>query len=142
MIVLDAYALVALLGDEPAAPEVDSLLRESRASISSVNLAEAIDIACRLHDLEEGDVRAAVEPLLDDRLEVVVADERHAWRAAHLRVLHYDRRRSPLSLADCFLLASATEGDRVATADEPVAEAARAEGFEVVALPDSEGRRP
>jgi PIN domain nuclease of toxin-antitoxin system len=142
VIVLDAYALVALLGDEAAAPEVDSLLRQSRAAISSVNLAEAIDVACRVHDLRESDLRLSVEPLLHDRLDMVIADEEQAWRAAGLRVRHYDRQRSPLSLADCFLLASAATGDGVATSDEPVARAARAEGVDVVALPDSRGRRP
>lgn len=142
MIVLDAYALIALLGDEAAAAEVDDLLREGRAAISAVNFAEAIDVACRVHDLQEDELRGAVEPLLHDRLDVVPADEEHAWRAAHIRATYYDRRRSQLSLADCFLLASACTGDRVATADEPVARAARAEGLEIVALPDSDGRRP
>lgn len=142
MTILDAYALVALLADEPAAAEVDTLLREERTAVSSVNLAEAIDVACRINDLAGDDVHEAVAPLLHDLVDVVAPGEAHAWRASEIRIRHYDRRRSPLSLADCFLLATATEGDRIVTADPPVARAARAEGIEIVALPDSGGRRP
>jgi hypothetical protein len=47
-----------------------------------------------------------------------------------------------MSLADCFLVASVVDGVSIATADRPVAEIARAEGIEVIALPDSTGRRP
>jgi rRNA-processing protein FCF1 len=55
----------------------------------------------------------------------------------------YHRTRAPLSLADCLLLAAARGAQAiVATADRPLAGAARAEGIEVAALPDSRGRRP
>ena len=142
MTILDAYALVALLADEPAAQEVDVLLRSVRTAVSSVNLAEAVDIACRVHRVPEEEVREAVAPLLHDLVDVVAPAEADAWRAAQLRVKHYDRRRSPLSLADCFLLATATTVDRIATADQPVATAARSEGIAIMALPDTGGRRP
>jgi rRNA-processing protein FCF1 len=49
---------------------------------------------------------------------------------------------SELSLADCLLRAARREGDRVATADVPLARAAEAERIEVLALPDHSGRRP
>ena len=48
---------------------------------------------------------------------------------------------SPLSLADCVLLAAAS-GASLATADPPLARAARAERIEVHPLQDSRGRRP
>jgi predicted nucleic acid-binding protein len=48
-----------------------------------------------------------------------------------------------LSLADCFLLATASRlGAAVATSDPAVAATARAESLELVGLPDSAGRRP
>ena len=50
--------------------------------------------------------------------------------------------RRPVPLADCFLIAAAGADDSVATADGPVAEAAREEGIAVHALPDSGGDRP
>jgi uncharacterized protein with PIN domain len=140
---LDAYGMIALLVEEPAAGEVEALLREDEeVSMSPVNLAEAIDVSERVHGLGEAEVRAAIELLLHDRIRVVGTVERHAWRAAELRLKHYHRRTMPLSLADCFLLASAGVDDRLATADEPIARAARAEGIAVVPLPDTSGRRP
>ena len=47
-----------------------------------------------------------------------------------------------MSLADCVALATAAAARAIATADPPLAAAARAEGIDVIALPDSEGRAP
>jgi predicted nucleic acid-binding protein len=142
--VLDAYALVALICDEPAAKEVEAILREGEARVVVINLAEAVDISQRVHDLPAEDVRAALEPLVLGRVLVAtVSNEPQAWLAADLRVKHFDKKTSALSMADCFLLAHAlTEGGPIATSDSPLAAAARAEGMDVVALPDSSGNRP
>jgi predicted nucleic acid-binding protein len=141
--ILDAYALVALIVDEPAAEIVDELVRPGDAAITSVNLGEAVDVSCRVHGLDEAEVVAALEPMLiGGQLTLIAPGATVAWRAAHLRISHYGRRTRPVSMADCFLLAAAGTGDRVATADPAVAEVARAEGIEVVALPDSSGHRP
>lgn len=143
MILLDVYALVALLADEPAATEVEDLLRGGGCGAVLVNLAEAIDVSCRVHGLDEDDVRAALEPLLASAaLASVSPTEPMAWRAAALRVRHYTRRATPVSLADCFLISAAEDGDEIATADTPLATIARAEGVAIVGLPDSSGRRP
>lgn len=142
MILLDAYALVALATDEPAAERVEELLRDGGSGITGVNLAEAVDVAQRVRRLPPADVRTALEPLLGDVVRVVTVGEVEAWRAAELRLQHYDRRRSPLSMADCFLLAAANEREGIATSDPPVAAAARVEGIEVIPLPDSGGRLP
>lgn len=143
MILLDAYALVALLADEPAADEVEELLRgEEEIGVTLFNLAEAVDVTQRVHGLATGAVRGALEPLIGHRIAPLVPTERDAWRAAELRVRHYDRRHRALSLADCFLLAAAEHGARIATADPPLADVARGEGVPVVAIPDSVGKRP
>jgi PIN domain nuclease of toxin-antitoxin system len=139
---LDAYALVAFLADEPATAEVEAILRAAEAGVAVVNLAEAIDITSRVHRVAESDLRAALEPLLGTAVTVVAQGEAAAWRAAGLRRLYYDRRASALSLADCLLLAAIGEGDEVATADPAVSRVARSEGLRVVALPDSTGARP
>lgn len=141
MIVLDAYALGALLLDEPAAAEVEAVVRDD-AAISSVNLAEALDVALRIHGLPVDRVQEAVEPLLATSVAVLWPTEREAWGAAHIRARYYHRRENPLSLADCLLLATAADTDGVATADPGVARAARDEGIRVIALPDSSGARP
>jgi uncharacterized protein with PIN domain len=141
---LDAYALVALIADEPAAEEVEEILREGGARVVIVNLAEAVDISQRVHHLAADDVRAVLEPLLLGRvLAAAVSDEPQAWLAADLRNKHFDKKTRALSMADCFLLAHGlTDGGPIATPDPPLAAAARAEAVEVVALPDSKGNRP
>lgn len=143
MILLDAYSLIALARDEPAAAEVDVLLRDTaRAAITSVNLFEVIDFLVRRADWPEDDVRAGLSLLLVEVLDVLPVGEGAAWRGASLRARHYARDTCEVSLADCVLLASAGEGDAVATSDPSIATVARAEGIDVVALPDTRGRRP
>jgi uncharacterized protein with PIN domain len=139
---LDAYALVAFVAEEPAAEEVEELLRVGRCGLTTINLAEAVDVVRRVHGLREEDLRELAEPLLDDAIAVIRPSQEQAWRSAGLRVRYYDRRRSPLSMADCFLLAAAGSDDEVATADPLVAEVARAERIAVKALPDTAGQRP
>jgi PIN domain nuclease of toxin-antitoxin system len=140
--ILDAYALVALLVDEPAADEVEALLRAGDATINAVNLAQALDVAQRVHGESATEVRLVVEPLIGTVLPVRHVADIDAWRAAELRLRHYKRRSSELSLADCLLLAGARDGDRIATADGAILATARVEGIGVVSLPDREGRLP
>lgn len=143
MILLDAYALVALLGDEPAAAQVEELLRRDECGASVVNVAEAIDVCCRVHDLQLAEVRTALGGLiLGGRLHVRAPSEETAWRAATLRQTHYAKKTCEISMADCFLVAAAASGDEIATADGPVAQIARSEGIEVIPLPNSSGTRP
>ena len=143
MTLLDSYALVALLADEPAADEVEALLRDGNCRVVVVNLAEAVDISQRIHGLTSDEVEATLRPLfLADVLSALPSEEGDAWRAAELRIHHYHRKDRPLSLADCFLLAHAAPAESLATADPPLATVARAEGIEVIALPDRSGSRP
>jgi predicted nucleic acid-binding protein len=139
---LDAYALVALLADEPAGAEVEELLRAGGSRVVAVNLAETVDISGRVHGIPLDDVRDALEPLFDGALSLAVSDESEAWSAAALRITYYGKN-AQLSMADCFLLAHAlAAAEPIATADAPIADAARAEGIGVIALPDSSGTRP
>ena len=142
MILLDAYALVALLAGEAAGAEVEQLLRDGQTGVTSVNLAEAIERTRRVHEVPHAKVRHALEALLGPVILVLAPAEREAWRAADLRARYYDRSARAVSIADCFLLAAAGSGDSIATSDPAVAATARDEAIEVVALPDSAGRRP
>lgn len=144
MTLLDAYALVALVADEPAADEVEEILRAGGARVVVVNLAEAIDIAQRVHAVAADETRAVLEPLfLGEVVSAAVSDESRGWLAAELRVRHYDKKTTAVSMADCFLLAHGlADGGPIATADPPVAAIAQAEGVDVIGLPDSAGRRP
>jgi PIN domain nuclease of toxin-antitoxin system len=142
MIALDAYALVAFMAGEPASAEVEALLRDS-CVVTTVNLAESLDILGRVYGIDDDELRSLVGPLVDDTLTVDVPPAGDAWVAASLRRRYYDRATRELSLADCFLLAAAVRlGASVATADPAVAETGREESLELVALPDSAGRRP
>lgn len=144
MTLLDAYAVVAFVADEPAAEEVESILREGGARVVIVNLAEAIDIAGRVHAIPIDEIRVAIEPLLlGNVLAPAISDESQGWLAAEIRGTYYHRQTSPLSIADCLLLAhGATDGGPIATSDGPVATAADVLGIRVVRLPDSAGERP
>ncbi len=122
---------------------MEALLRRGGTGVVVANLAEAIDVSHRVHGRALAEVRTVLEPLLGDVLLPVVSGEPEAWLAANLRARHYDRRTRALSLADCLLLAHAVAGDaEIATADPPLAEAARAENVGVVALPDRAGLLP
>lgn len=141
MIVLDAYALIAAARNEPAAPEVERLLRAGNCAISAVNLAETIDRLCRLDGASIEEVARFIEPLVAQHLAVRPVSAETAWRAGAIRARFYSKQ-NPLSLGDSFLLASAEEGDGLATADPVVATTARMLGLELVALPDTNGRLP
>ena len=142
MTVLDAYALVAFLADEPAREDVETILR-GECVMSSVNLAESIDVLERVHRIEQDELRTGLDPLVSNVIEIDAPGPSDAWAAARLRARHYERSTRSLSLADCFLLGLGTSrGLAVATADPAVAEAARAESIELVPLPDSSGKRP
>lgn len=99
MIVLDAYALIALLADEPAAGEVERLIAGTCTTVPAPNLAEAADRLGRVHGIPVEPTRSAVESLQQTTdLHVRALEAKEAWRAAELRVAHYHRTRCPLSL--------------------------------------------
>lgn len=136
--------MVALVADEPPAAEVETILREQETRVVAINLAEAVDIAQRVHGISSQEVKAAIEPLLlGNVLAVAVSDEPEAWLAAEIRTEHYDKKKNALSMADCLLLAhGVTDGGPIATADPALARTAKALGVDVLGLPDSSGTRP
>ncbi len=135
MIVLDAYALLAYLRDETAAGAVEALLRGGDCVINTVNLAEVLDQLARVDRVDMREVEGALSGLIGGPVAVATTDEPMSWRVAEIRARYYDRKERDLSLADCFLLASAGPDDVIATADGDVASAAREEGIEVRRLP-------
>lgn len=133
-VVLDASAIIAFLRDEPAAPRVAELLRGERTRMSTVSAAETVDVLVRRYGWATDDVVAAVEQLHVAGVEAVTPSLDIATRAGELRAQLFDRRTRRISLADCFVLATAELGDRVATGDKLLAAAARNAGCAVVAL--------
>lgn len=142
--VLDASALITALADEPGRPQVEAILRRRPPpSISAVNLAEAIEKLVRAGGLDEEAVRDRIDWLIAGGLEVEPVWLFVARSAASIRARHYHRAAAPISHADavCLATALALQTD-LATTDPHLARLARAVGVEVIALPDSTGRRP
>ena len=110
---IDASALIALLGAEPAAGEVQKMLNHGVA-MTTLNLAEAVDRLKRRYDLGIERTRPVIEGLLVKSLTLVPLGPAQAWRAGEIRAAHYHRSRCPISLADAVLVASAPPGGRIA----------------------------
>lgn len=143
MILLDAYALIAFVAGEPAAPNVRTLLRSGDCWLSTAQLAETLDVLVRVLGAARNEVDRVLDPLLAGGIGLVDVGEPEARLAAPLRHRHYRKPDSELSLADCLLLATAVpRGAAIATSDPPLAAAARYEQLTVEALPDCRGRAP
>lgn len=136
---IDASALIALLGAEPAAGEVQKMLNEGVA-MTTLNLAEVVDRLKRRYDLGIERTRPIIEGLLAKSMTLVGLGPAQAWRAGEIRAAHYHRSRCPISLADAVLVASALPGGRIASSDGPLLRVAASEGIATLPLPDSNGR--
>lgn len=134
MILLDAYALVALLAGRPAGVRVRALLRDG-AGVATANLVEAYEVSQRRYGVAIDRSAEILEPLFDQVLRTIPLDRVVARRAAELRSKHYHRAKRPISLADAILLASASPGDSIATADPDVLAIAAVEGIPTIELP-------
>ncbi len=131
---LDASALIALLNDEPGATEVEDVLTDRQSGITAVHLAEVANVLSRRRRTPVRDLERAVEAI--PGLELVPITVATGWRAGDLRSRHYHRTRCAVSLADCLLVAVAGAHDRIVARDRSLIAVARAEGIEVVALPE------
>jgi predicted nucleic acid-binding protein len=140
VIVLDAYAVIAFLRDEPAADEVASLMRSDDASLTAVGVGEVVDHLIRLAGVDEDDVFLDLAELgLHDALPI---DAQAGARAGRLRGRYYHRTRCAVSMADC--LAAAVAHDRaipLATSDPHLLELCHAGSIDTVVLPGSNGAR-
>jgi len=142
LILLDANALVSLLGGQPAEVEVAELLQQGNCAIPAPCLSEVVDRLVRIFEVEPPTLSERLGALIDGVLPVLPTDQRIAWRAGELHAAHYHRTRSPLSLADCLLLATAEPDDKVASADGAVIATAKKLEIEAIPLLDSKGNRP
>jgi uncharacterized protein with PIN domain len=144
-LVLDAGPLIALLRDEPQADRIVAVVGADPppvSRVSTVTLAEISDVLERVHSWPAAAVAEAVGDILAVGVEYVPPTPELAARAGSLRARHYRRRANAISLGDCFVLATASDGGTVVTSDRALARTARAEGIDVVVVPDARGRRP
>jgi len=120
LLVLDSFALLAFFQDEPAADEVESLLRRSvRGEVKLVmtvaNLGEVVYRTIRNHGFERAqEVLGQVEEF---NIEMVEVDRDLALMAAYLKGTHR------ISYADCLAAALAQRLDTaVVTGDSDFAQ--------------------
>jgi PIN domain nuclease of toxin-antitoxin system len=139
MTLLDASALIAFIRGEPAMERVLAILRRGSAAMTTANLAEVYDKSSRGAGLSHARVADLIEPLLEGPITPIPIDVDLARRAGEIRALHYHRKRCPISLADCVLLAAPGPDDEVATSDSDVLAIAAELGIETIELPPSSG---
>jgi len=139
-LILDAYAVLALLKGEPAAPAVGELLEsEPVPAVTSIGVAEVLDHLVRLEGATDED--AALDLAQLGLSEPTPVDAALATRAGLLRARHYNRRTRAVSLADCVAAEAArATGSALVTADPHLLDLCHEERIETVVLPDSRGR--
>ena len=126
MVVLDSWALLAYLKNEPAAGRIEETWLSSGAAISSVNLGEALYI--RMRERGEGAAVAEVD-LIRNRCHVIDADWTLIFSAAQIKA------GGGLSYADAFCISAAKRIEApLWTGDPEIVEKADALGCEVVDL--------
>jgi predicted nucleic acid-binding protein len=145
MAIFDAAPLVAVLLGETGGLASGRLLGDTDAghAVCALNAAEVLDRVSRGSGEPAENVAAGMELWFESALRCVPLDWNRACRAAELRARHYYRTRTPVTLADCGAIALAEQlGTELVTSDQTMIKVARAEGVDVIAVPDSSGRTP
>lgn len=139
MTVLDAFAVLAFLKDEPAAEAVEGLLgQEPRPALTALGVAEVMDHLVRLVGVDEEE--AVLDLAQIGLADAYGVDAEIASRSGRLRARHYHRRHRAVSLADCVAAEIARDlGLPLATSDPHLLDTCHAEGIAYLALPDTRG---
>lgn len=140
MTILDAYAVLAYLKGEVAAPEVRVLLDDHASSLTALGVAEVLDHLVRIAGANEEDAALDVAQL--GLLDGAAVGSTLGIAVGQLRARHYHRRRCEVSLADCVAAEVArSRREALATSDPHLLDVCHAEGIAVVVLPGSTGTR-
>lgn len=138
MSVLDAYAVIAYLRDEPAADVVQPLLESGHALLTAVGVAEVVDHLVRVIGLDEEEAVLDLAEL--GLLDGHPLDAPLGLAAGRLRARHYHRTRCSVSMADCLAAEVARSlAQPLATSDPHLLEICSAESIPFLALPASDG---
>jgi len=114
--VLDSFALLAYLQDEPVASRIEKLLENAgketcRLFLSMINLGELLYVTER-----RGGVAKAQDTLALIRqlpIEILSVDEQTVFAAAHLKASH------AISYADCFAVVAAMQENAIIITGHP-----------------------
>lgn len=134
MTVLDASVVIGglILSRSQA---IDDLIRGQIVRISTLNVAEVVDVLVRRHGVEQADVVDRIDLLRQAGLEIEPLSARQALDAGSLRARRYDRQSAAVSIADCVAIALAAEvGEPIASSDRVLLAVAVAEGIHVIEL--------
>ena len=138
--ILDAYAVIAYLKAEPAAPEVRPLLDSGEVNLTAVGVAEVIDHLVRLAGADEED--AALDLAQLGLLDGIVVDSGLGLAAGRLRARRYHRSRCAVSMADCIAAEAARQDETgLATSDPHLLDLCHVEGISAIVLTASDGTR-
>lgn len=114
--VLDSYALLAYLQDEPAGTRIEKLLdnakkEKCRLFLSLINLGEILYIVERRGGIAKAqDALALIRQL---PVEIPLVDEQTVFTAAHIKANH------AISYADAFVVATALPENAIVVTDDP-----------------------
>jgi len=136
--VLDAYAVIAFLRAESAAPHVRAVLKRADAGLTAVGVAEVLDHLIRIvgADEEEATLDLAQLGLLDG----IPVTPDLAAAAGRLRARYDHRKDCAVSLADCIAAETARSGhEQLATSDPHLLDVCHAENIAHLVLPQSDG---
>ena len=114
--VLDSFAFLAFLGEEPGAATVEEILRscdegDAQGYLSIVNFGEILYITEREQGLQEA--QRAIATIDELPLRVIEADRSRTFAAAHVKA-HY-----AVSYADAFAIALAQEMEAQVVTGDP-----------------------
>ncbi len=137
MTLLDAYAVLALLKDEPAAEAVGDLVRGG-GRLTAIGVSEVLDHLIRLVGADENDAVLDLAEL--GLLDCEPVDGSLGILAGLLRAKHYHRTKRAVSLADCVAAEAARRLDLpLATSDPHLLALCHEEGIDSHPLSDSSG---
>ena len=114
--VLDSYALLAYLQDEPAGTRIEKLLDNARKEkcrlfLSLINLGEILYIVERRGGIAKAqDALALIRQL---PVEIPLVDEQTVFAAAHIKANH------AISYADAFVVATAIQENAIIVTADP-----------------------
>lgn len=114
--VLDAFAFMAYLENEPGASRIESMLKDvhegkAHAYISIINLGEVIYNTERRYGLAKAqDTLALIQRM---PVEVLPADDQTVLAAAHIKANH------PISYADAFVVVAAQKLSGIIMTGDP-----------------------
>jgi predicted nucleic acid-binding protein len=138
MTILDTYAVLAYLRDEPAAQQVSELIDAGDTALTAVGVAEVLDHIVRLLGADEEE--AALDLAALGLLEAIIVDATLGSAAGRLRARHYHRKRCAISMADCIAAESARRtGHSLVTSDPHLLDVCHAEQIPIIVLPGSNG---